>query len=243
MSELEGQASHIAIIMDGNGRWAKQRGLARHEGHSRGVETTRQLVRAVETRGIHYLTLYAFSSENWSRPRAEIDFLMGLIRRYIESDLADLHARNVKIRIIGQRQGLSRQLSGLIDHAEATTANNTGLILQIAFNYGAREEILHAAMTMAEQFAAQNITAADFTEQRFSQCLFTHGVPDPDLIIRTSGELRLSNFLLWQAAYSEFYFCDVLWPDFNEEHLDAALASYAGRERRFGDVPMGGHKL
>jgi len=229
--------------MDGNGRWAQQRSLPRHEGHVRGVEATRQLVRHVDERHIPYLTIFAFSSENWSRPRVEVDFLLGLIRRYIESDLADLHARNVHIRIIGRREGLSRQLVRLIDNAEKTTAENSGLTLVIAFNYGGREEILEAAQRMASLIASGEMSASEFTQERFAAALMTEGVPDPDLIIRTSGELRLSNFLLWQAAYAEFYFCDVLWPDFNEQHLSAALASFEARERRFGDVQASEHQL
>jgi undecaprenyl diphosphate synthase len=225
---------HIAIIMDGNGRWAAERGLPRAEGHRQGVESVRRTVEAVIELGISHLTLFSFSSENWTRPKQEINDLFGLLRRFIRRDLADLHKNGVKIRVIGTRSGLDGDLLRMIDDAVELTKDNTALNLTIAFNYGARDEIARAARRIAEDVAGGALAAADVTAERFGSYLDTANLPDPDLLIRTSGELRLSNFLLWQLAYAEFVFVDTYWPDFNRDTLEAALAEYQRRSRRFG---------
>ena len=227
---------HVAIIMDGNGRWAQKRSLPRTLGHRAGVEALRGVVRHFGDLGIPYLTIYSFSSENWSRPAAEVAELLGLLKRFIRNDLADLHAQNVRVRIIGERAGLSADLVSLLQEAEDKTAANTGLTLVVAFNYGARQEMLAAARALAEAARDGRLDPAAITEASFSAALTTTGCPDPDLIIRTSGEQRLSNFLLWQAAYAEFVFTPVLWPDFDRKALDDALAEYGGRTRRFGGI-------
>ena len=227
---------HVAIIMDGNGRWAKQRGLPRVEGHRRGVEAVREAVRAAKDLEISYLTLFSFSSENWSRPKSEIVDLMGLMRRFIQRDLAELHKGNVRVRVIGQRQGLDSDIVKLLDDAEGLTANNTGLTLTVAFNYGARAEITDAARKLAEQIERGELQSTDITQDVFANALDTHGLPDPDLFIRTSGEQRLSNFLLWQLAYTEMVFVDVYWPEFGRSHLEAAISTFQARERRFGGL-------
>jgi undecaprenyl diphosphate synthase len=229
--------THVAIIMDGNGRWASKRLLPRFEGHRRGVEALRRTVRAAGDLGIRYLTLYSFSSENWSRPKAEVDDLMGLLKRFIRNDLADLHASNVRVRVIGERESLEPEIRNLLVEAEDLTNRNSGLTLVIAFNYGSRIEIAKAAQRLAAEAAAGRINPQDITPELIDRALDTRGIPDPDLLIRTSGEVRLSNFLLWQAAYSELVFTDCLWPEFGEAELDAALAQFARRERRFGMVP------
>ena len=227
---------HIAIIMDGNGRWAAERGLPRAEGHRQGVESVRRAVRASLDLGITHLTLFSFSSENWSRPQQEIRDLFGLMRRFVRRDLADLHKNSVKIRIIGTRVGLDGDILRLIDDAALLTKNNSALHLTIAFNYGARDEIARAASRIAEGVAEGSLAPADITPERFGSYLDTADLPDPDLLIRTSGELRLSNFLLWQIAYSEFVFVDTYWPDFSRETLEAAIAEYRRRTRRFGGL-------
>tara|TARA_B110000971_G_C20034044_1_gene513167 strand:- start:2732 stop:3475 length:744 start_codon:yes stop_codon:yes gene_type:complete len=226
--------THVAIVMDGNGRWAQQRGLSRQEGHRKGVEALRQIVRDAGTEGIGYLTVFSFSTQNWGRPKLEVDFLMSLLQRYIESDLAELHNEGVRVRIIGRRTGLSTKICQLIDRAETLTADNTNMYLQIAFNYGAREEIADAASRLARRAAAGTLDAASITPEVLDAEMLTGGMPDPDLIIRTSGEYRLSNFLLWQSAYTEFYFTDTLWPDFDRDALKLAIEFYAKRDRRFG---------
>jgi undecaprenyl diphosphate synthase len=225
---------HVAIIMDGNGRWAAEHGLPRAEGHRQGVESVRRTVEAVLELGISHLTLFSFSSENWTRPKQEINDLFGLLRRFIRRDLADLHKNGVKIRLIGTRSGLDGDLLRMIDDALELTKDNTALNLTIAFNYGARDEIARAARRIAEDVEGGALAAAEVTEERFGSYLDTANLPDPDLLIRTSGELRLSNFLLWQLAYAEFVFVDTYWPDFNRDQLEAALAEYQRRSRRFG---------
>jgi undecaprenyl diphosphate synthase len=227
---------HIAIIMDGNGRWAAERGLPRAEGHRQGVESVRRAVRASLDLGVTHLTLFSFSSENWSRPQQEIRDLFGLMRRFVRRDLADLHKNSVKIRIIGTRVGLDGDILRLIDDAALLTKNNSALPLTIAFNYGARAEIAPATTRIDEGSAAGSLAPADITPERFGSYLDTADLPDPDLLIRTSGELRLSNFLLWQIAYSEFVFVDTYWPDFSRETLEAAIAEYQRRTRRFGGL-------
>lgn len=231
---------HVAIIMDGNGRWAAKRMLPRFEGHRRGVEALRKTVRAAGELGINYLTLYSFSSENWSRPKAEIDDLMGLLKRFIRNDLAELHSSNVRVRIIGERDDLEPEIAGLLGEAEDLTEANTGLTLVVAFNYGARQEIARAARRLAEAVALGTMSADAITVEAITGQLDTAGIPDPDLVIRTSGEQRLSNFLLWQAAYAEFVFLPILWPDFDRVALESALEAYAGRERRFGGLDSRG---
>ena len=227
---------HIAIIMDGNGRWAAERGLPRTEGHRQGVESVRRTVKAALELGIAHLTLFSFSSENWRRPRQEIHDLFGLMRRFIRRDLADLHKNGVKIRVIGTRDGLDSDILRLIDDAVELTKANSTLDLIIAFNYGARDEIARAASRIAADVAQGTLAAGDITPERFGAYLDTADTPDPDLLIRTSGELRLSNFLLWQLAYSEFVFVDTYWPDFSRETLEAAIVEFQRRTRRFGGL-------
>ena len=210
---------HVAIIMDGNGRWARKRGLPRTLGHREGVEAVRRTVRAALDLGIPYLTIYSFSSENWSRPRDEIDYLMGLMKRFIRRDLAELHEANVSIRVIGERDRVDQELLALIDEATELTHSNTRLTLVIAFNYGGRNEIVRAAGRLAAEVAAGQLDPDKIDTHEFDRALDTGGVPDPDLLIRTSGEMRLSNFLLWQSAYAEFVFLDTYWPDFGQELL------------------------
>jgi undecaprenyl diphosphate synthase len=227
---------HVAIIMDGNGRWAAARGLPRSEGHRRGVEALRRTVRAAGELGIRYLTIFSFSSENWSRPIAEVNELMGLLRRFVRNDLAELHQNNVRVRVVGDREGLSPDIGPLLIEAEELTRNNTGLTLVVAFNYGARQEIARAARRIAEALERQEIKAADINVEKFSTFLDAPDVPDPDLIIRTSGEQRLSNFLLWQGAYSELVFVPGYWPDFDRTALEAVITEFLRRERRFGGL-------
>ncbi len=227
---------HVAIIMDGNGRWAAARGLPRGEGHRRGVEALRRAVRAAGELGIRYLTIFSFSSENWSRPIAEVNELMGLLRRFVRNDLADLHQNNVRVRVIGDRNGLSPDIGPLLIEAEELTRNNTGLNLIVAFNYGARQEIARAARRIGEAVARGELKTDDIDVDRFSSFLDAPDVPDPDLIIRTSGEQRLSNFLLWQAAYSELVFVPGFWPDFDRATLEAVITEFRRRERRFGGL-------
>ncbi len=229
---------HVGIIMDGNGRWALSRGLPRIEGHRRGVEALRRAVRTAIEFGLDYLTVYSFSSENWSRPIEEVSDLMGLLKRFIRDDLSELYKIGVKIKIIGIRDNLKPDILALLDEAEALTRDNTGLTLIVAFNYGSRQEIAAAARLIACKVAAGLIDAAAVDEAMLAQHLDTAGIPDPDLIIRTSGEQRLSNFLMWQAAYSEFVFLPIHWPDFDRQAFAGALAEFAARERRFGGVTL-----
>ena len=225
---------HVAIIMDGNGRWAKRRGRPRAAGHRAGAEAVRGAVRAAAELGVEALTLYAFSSENWKRPADEVRDLMGLLRLYLRREMRALHEQNVRIRFIGEHESLSADIRSLMDEARALTAANTGLNLVLAINYGARREIVTAARRLAEEVARGALAPEEITEERFAAALSLPDLPDPDLVIRTSGEQRLSNFLLWQAAYAELLFLDILWPDFTQESFRAAVAEYARRERRFG---------
>ncbi|HEY4142093.1 MAG TPA: isoprenyl transferase [Pseudolabrys sp.] len=227
---------HVAIIMDGNGRWASTRGLPRAEGHRRGVEAIRRTIRAAGEIGIKIVTIFSFSAENWSRPATEISELMGLLRRFIRNDLAELHKSNVRVRIIGEREGLDPDIGRLLTEAEELTRNNDALTLVVAFNYGARQEIARAARAIAEQVASGVLKPADVTTDAISRFLDAPDLPDPDLVIRTSGEQRLSNFLLWQSAYSELVFVPTNWPDFDRATLEAAIAEYRQRERRFGGL-------
>jgi len=221
---------HVAIIMDGNGRWAKARGLPRAEGHRAGTENLRRILRAAVENGIEVLTIYAFSTENWSRPPAEVRMLMRILETVIDRELGELNQEGVQLRHIGELDGISAGLQKKIHKAMELTHNNTRLILNIAFNYGGRDEIVHAVRRIIEA----RIPANQVNEGLISSYMYTGGLPDPDLIIRTSGELRISNFLIWQGAYSEYYATPVFWPDFDATELKRALASYAERKRRFG---------
>jgi len=228
--------AHVAIIMDGNGRWAARRGLPRVEGHRRGVEAVRRSVRAAIDLGVRYLTIYSFSSENWRRPPAEVADLMGLLKLFVRRDLAELDAANVRVRIIGDREGLSPDIAGLLIEAEERTARNTGLTLAVAFNYGGRQEIVRAARRLAEAVAAGTLRPDEIDADRLAGALDTVGIPDPDLVIRTSGEQRLSNFLTWQTAYSEYVLIPDFWPDFDHGAFAAAIDEYHRRDRRFGGL-------
>ena len=234
--ENTGSPRHVAIIMDGNGRWAAARGLPRAEGHRRGVEALRKVLRAAHELGISYLTIFSFSSENWSRPASEIGDLFGLLRRFIRNDLASLHSDGVCVRVIGEREGLEPDIKALLGEAEDLTRNNTRLTLVVAFNYGSRHEIAHAAQRLAVEVAEGKRDPATITAETLGSYLDAPDIPDPDLIIRTSGEQRLSNFLMWQAAYSELVFVPIHWPDFDKGALEGAIAEYATRERRFGGL-------
>ncbi|NWG47242.1 MAG: isoprenyl transferase [Alphaproteobacteria bacterium] len=227
---------HVAIIMDGNGRWAAQRRLPRAAGHKEGVEAARRAVRAAEEFGIEVLTLYGFSSENWKRPADEINDLFGLLRAFVRTDLANLEQRGIRIRIIGERDGLPADIVELIEEAEQRTAHNGVATLVIAFNYGGQDEIVRAARSLAEDVAAGRKAPGDITRAAIAERLQTAGLPDPDLVIRTSGEQRLSNFLIWQSAYAELVFLDSYWPDFDREQFQSAIATYERRDRRFGSV-------
>lgn len=227
---------HVAIIMDGNGRWASKRGLPRTEGHRRGVQSVRDCVAAAIELGISYLTLYTFSSENWRRPFSEISDLMGLLKAFIKRDLAELHRNNVRIRMIGTDGRIDPEVLKLIKEAVNLTQDNTGLVLTAAFNYGSRDEIVRATCRLVAKAAAGEIDADAITEDDLAANLDTAGVPDPDLMIRTGGDKRISNFLLWQSAYTEFVFLDSYWPDFSKEMLARAVSEFQGRERRFGGL-------
>ncbi|HWV42299.1 MAG TPA: isoprenyl transferase [Pseudorhodoplanes sp.] len=231
---------HVAIIMDGNGRWAAARGLPRGEGHRRGVEALRKTVRAAGDLGIDILTIFAFSSENWTRPQTEIRDLLGLLRLFIRNDLAELNTNNVRVRIIGERDTLSSDVRRLLEEAEQLTLRNDGMTLVVAFNYGARQEIARAAQRLADAVAAGRLSSSEITAEHVSQYMDAPDLPDPDLIIRTSGEQRLSNFLLWQSAYSELVFVPTFWPDFDRGALEQAISEYARRERRFGGLAAAG---
>lgn len=224
------QPRHIAVIMDGNGRWAKSRKLPRTSGHKKGIEATQAVVKRAGEIKLEFLTLYAFSTENWSRPPSEIDDLMGLLRYYLKSETAELHKNNVRLRVIGFRDRLSQDIVDLIEKVEVMTRENTGLNLIIALDYGSRQEMLNAVNNIIKD------GHSEVTESKLASYLFTSDIPDPDLLIRTSGEQRISNFLLWQCAYSEFYFSDVLWPNFTATEFDKAIDIYKSRERRFGGL-------
>ena len=228
---------HVAIIMDGNGRWATRRGLPRVAGHRAGVEAVRRTIRATMEAGVGWLTLYAFSSENWRRPAGEVSDLTGLLRHFLRNEVAELDANGVRLRIIGDRARFDRDIQAELVVAEQRTAGNTRLNLVIALSYGGRAEIVAAARAAAEAVRAGTLDPASLDEERFGALLSTAGIPDPDVIIRTSGEQRLSNFLLWQSAYAELVFLDVLWPDFGPAHFAEALAEFTRRERRFGARP------
>ncbi len=235
--------AHVGIIMDGNGRWAAARGMPRLEGHRRGVEALRAAVKSASDLGVRFLTVYSFSSENWTRPIEEVSDLMGLLKRFIRKDLADLHRNGVRVRIIGERARLQPDIRALLDEAECLTASNGGLVLVVAFNYGSRQEIAGAMRRIAEGVAAGAIDPATIGPDTVSAHLDTAGIPDPDLIIRTSGEQRLSNFLMWQAAYAEFVFLPCHWPDFDRRAMETALEAYTARDRRFGGIRPAERKI
>lgn len=226
--------THVAVIMDGNGRWAAARGLPRIAGHNAGAEAVRRTVTAAVKYRVRYLTLYSFSSENWKRPIDEVQDLMGLFRRYLRSEIAELHQNEVRLRFIGERKALGGDIRRLIEEAEQTTANNSVLNLTVAFSYGGRDEIVNATRTIAKRVAAGELRPLDINDEAFGNSLSTAGIPDPDLLIRTSGEKRISNFLLWQLAYAELLFLDLLWPDFTEIDFADAIAEFQRRERRYG---------
>ena len=226
--------AHVAIIMDGNGRWAKSRGLPRIFGHRRGAEVARQVLRRADELGVSYLTLYSFSSENWRRPLPEVEDLMGLLRVYLRSEVAELHRTGVRVRMIGDRTRMPGDIIDLVEHAEVLTAANTGITMVLALSYGSRDELAKAVKQIAREAADGGIQPEDVDEDTIAQRLYTRDIPDPDLVIRTGREKRLSNFLLWQAAYAELIFTDVLWPDFTAGDLEDAIGEFHKRERRFG---------
>ncbi len=225
---------HIAIIMDGNGRWAKARGLPRTAGHRQGVEAVRRTIRGALDLGVEYVTLFSFSSENWGRPIDEVSDLMGLMRRYLRSETAELSEQGVRVRVIGERERLPRDIAEMINQLELQTRENTRLNLVVALSYGGRAELAQAAQRIAQAVKDGQFSAEEVSEETVARFLFTEGIPDPDLLIRTSGEKRISNFLLWQLAYSELMFVDTLWPDFGKEELESAIAEFRQRDRRYG---------
>lgn len=227
---------HIAIVMDGNGRWAKKRSLPRVAGHNAGMQALKEIVKASSVLGVKHLTVYAFSTENWKRPEEEVKGIFKLLIIYIEKELAELHKNNVKVNILGDYKELPKEALTSLEYSLETTKNNTGLQFNIALNYGGRREILRAAYLLAKDFSEGKITDEEFIDKNFEEKLYTKGMPDPDLVIRTSGEMRLSNYLLWQSAYSEFVYTDVLWPDFTPKDLEDAIISYQHRKRRYGGV-------
>jgi undecaprenyl diphosphate synthase len=225
---------HIAIIMDGNGRWAQARGLPRIAGHRRGAEAARRAVIAAAELGVPYLTLFGFSSENWRRPSGEIQDLMGLLRHYLRGEIAELHRNGVRLKVIGELGRLDRDIIEMIEHAEAMTRDNARITVTIALSYGGRAEIVAAVRAIAQRVQSGSLASEAIDEDCFARHLFTANLPDPDLLIRTSGEQRISNFLLWQSAYSEFVFTKTLWPDFSKRDLEEAIDEFCGRERRYG---------
>ncbi|MBI2234292.1 MAG: isoprenyl transferase [Micavibrio aeruginosavorus] len=232
--------NHIAIIMDGNGRWAQARGLPRTAGHQRGVEAVKRVVKDAAEMGVKYLTLFGFSTENWSRPVDEVKELMRLLRMYLRAETAELHASNIRLKIIGNRAELESDIVALIEQAEDLTKDNTAITVVIALNYGGRHDILNAAARMAAAMQEKGVVPSyESAEEFFPQFLSTAGIPDPDILIRTSGEQRISNFLLWQCAYAEMVYAQTLWPDFSKTDLEAAVAEFKGRDRRFGGLGAG----
>jgi len=236
MTTAKPTPAHVAIVMDGNGRWARARGLPRAAGHRQGAEALRRTIQGAGELGIRYLTVFGFSSENWNRPAIEVQDLMGLMRHYLRSEIADLHAKGARIRVIGERRRFEADIVALIENAEALTRGNTSLNLTLAISYGGRDEIVAAARALAVEAAAGRLDPATIDAASFSRRLFTAEIPDPDVFIRTSGEKRLSNFLLWQSAYAELVFVDKYWPDFGKSDLEDAVREFQSRERRYGAV-------
>lgn len=233
---LDKVPAHIAIIMDGNGRWAKSRFMPRTYGHKVGVETIRKVVKECSRLGVKYLTLYAFSTENWKRPKDEVSALMGLLVKYLRNELEELHKNNVKILTIGDISKLPQACIEELDHAKEKTKDNRGLVMSLALNYGGRNDLVNAVKNISQEVLGGKISIEDIGDDLISSHLSTNESPDPDLVIRTSGEQRLSNFLLWELAYSEFYFADIHWPDFDEKELQKAIFAYQSRDRRFGGI-------
>lgn len=227
---------HIAIILDGNGRWAKSKGMPRNFGHTQGAKNVERICEEAYKMGVKYLTVYAFSTENWNRPDAEVGALMNLLRNYMKTCLKTAEKNHMRVRVIGDKSRLDDDIRMRIAELEEASKNNDGLNFQIALNYGSRDEMIRAMKQMAKEIEDGTLRAADITEARFETYLDTHGIPDPDLLIRTSGEQRLSNYLLWQLAYTEFYFADVHWPDFSKEELEKAIEQYNKRDRRYGKI-------
>lgn len=228
--------AHIAIILDGNGRWAKAKGMPRNYGHAQGSKNVERICEEAYRMGIKYLTVYAFSTENWNRPKDEVDALMKLLRNYMKTCLKTAAKNDMKVRVIGDKTGLDEDIRNRIAELEEATKDNGGLNFQIALNYGSRDEIVRAVRRVSEDVKEGKVKPEDIDEKMFETYLDTHGIPDPDLMIRTSGELRLSNYLLWQLAYTEFYFTDIPWPDFTKEELSKAIEQYNRRDRRYGGV-------
>ncbi|KRE39873.1 isoprenyl transferase [Paenibacillus sp. Soil522] len=233
---LENVPEHVAIIMDGNGRWAKDRGLPRMAGHHSGMKAVKRITIAADRLGVKYLTLYAFSTENWKRPKAEVDFLMKLPQQFLEIELEELIANNVQVRMMGHKEDLPSFTISAVEEAIVKTANNTGLVLNFALNYGSRKEMLEAVKNIAADVQNGQLAIDDIDDKVMADRLLTSGLPDPDLLIRTSGELRLSNFMMWQLAYSELWFTDVYWPEFTEAHFQEAILEYQRRARRYGGL-------
>ena len=229
---------HIAIILDGNGRWAKSKGMPRNYGHAQGSKNVEKICEVAYKMGVKYLTVYAFSTENWNRPQSEVDALMTLLRNYMKTCLKTAEKNRMKVRVIGDKTRLDDDIRTRIEELEEASKNNDGLNFQIAINYGSRDEMVRAMRKMMKDCEAGKITSDEVTEEVFESYLDTHGIPDPDLLIRTSGELRLSNYLLWQLAYTEFYFTDVPWPDFTKEELEKAIMQYNNRDRRYGKIKV-----
>ncbi len=236
MGEENKMPQHVAIILDGNGRWAKSKGMPRNYGHVQGAKTVEVICEEAYRMGIQYLTVYAFSTENWERPADEVDALMGLLRNYMKTCLKTAAKNNMCVRVIGEKSRLDDDIRKRIEELEEATKNNTGLHFQIAINYGGRDEIVRAARMLSKRVQAGEFAPEDITQERFADALDTAGIPEPDLLIRTCGEQRISNFLLWQLAYTEFYFTPVAWPDFSKEELERAVAAYNKRDRRYGLV-------
>jgi len=234
--EFERVPDHVAIVMDGNGRWAKKRNLPRLAGHNAGMKALKEVVKRSSTLGIKHLTVYAFSTENWRRPSEEVGGIFKILVHYVDKELTELHENNVKVNVLGDYRKLPEEAVKKLEEALEKTKNNTGLRFHIALNYGSRDEILYAVKGVTEDVAAGKLLPEDLTDEVFSQYLFTKNIPDPDLVIRTSGEMRLSNFLLWQSAYSEFVFSEVYWPDFTPKRYEEAIVEYTNRIRRFGGV-------
>ncbi|WP_213411197.1 isoprenyl transferase [Xylanibacillus composti] len=234
--EAEGVPKHVAIIMDGNGRWAREHGLPRVAGHHTGMNNVREITMAADRLGVKVLTLYAFSTENWKRPKDEVDYLMSLPQEFFPKMIGELEEKNVQVRMMGHRELLPEQTLQTVEEAVKRTESNTGLVLNFAFNYGGRKEILHSVQRLMEEAASGAVRADQLDESLFRQYLLSGDLPDPDLLIRTSGEIRLSNFMLWQLAYAELWFTDVFWPDFTEEHFQRAIHDYQKRVRRYGGL-------
>lgn len=236
VSQMRKVPVNLGIIMDGNGRWAKRRGLPRQAGHVTGAQVFRKITKYCEKCGVRYLTVYAFSTENWRRPQDEVNAIMNLLRQYLKESLSDFQQENIAVRFIGNREELAEDIRALIEEAEQSTAHKTGMTLNIALNYGGQQEITAAARQLAQQVAMGQLDADAIDETMLEKALYTGDQPPVDLILRPSGEYRLSNFLIWQSAYAEYVFMDVLWPDFKEEDLERAFEEYARRDRRFGGV-------